>query len=671
MSPFPKLSPLQSRFAASLAASLLLVLIYLLSTQPSFAYAADSIPPEDHNHRRLLHSHGVDHLLGAADETPFDLYEAHFPGMDRGIIGRRAPEGITALGNNAPRLGNLDFGRIDNWVFPRETLLEPRHQSSKAPVRRESGGNTSQVESGQAIIERQDSSTSVFITLNTCLQPSSTSSDSTSPPPPLEIFISRTASNPRPGPDSPADSQETLIATAGYASLELSASDDIFISISAPSAPSGEAFNDDPYNYELAVSIDAPYHTSTEIPFMNLVDTDSGSALFFTSPLPAPFLDPSDPQKVLDDDLPPPFTLFAHNTNSTTNSIAGLENSYCGLKNRAQRLTSQDNGDDLSILPPPVPPSFPSSSNGRPEKDRRDGIDPQTRQPRQQIHLRGLNASSTYVAILAMTGNGTDSGGGIIGGGGHIYAPLRFTTKSESNCAIIHSLPFCSHLAHAVPSNPNLFPPPPLSAPIPTHLSPLASFYDTRASSLYRNFTISLSQIACETSSTAQYSLARTCTDCALAYKNWLCAVTMPRCTDYSSPLPYLAARNIAQPFPNGTALPPPISQPDRDAWSSSWANRSRNSLIDQVVRPGPYKEVLPCRELCHELVRSCPAALGFACPAEGKGLERSYGRGGECSAPGEGVRGFVSGAGRRMGGGGAKVVVGTVGVVLVFLTVV
>lgn len=49
--------------------------------------------------------------------------------------------------------------------------------------------------------------------------------------------------------------------------------------------------------------------------------------------------------------------------------------------------------------------------------------------------------------------------------------------------------------------------------------------------------------------------------------------------------------------------------------------------MIDRVVRPGPYKEVLPCEDLCYSLVQSCPAALQFACPLPGKGLERSYGR--------------------------------------------
>ena len=48
--------------------------------------------------------------------------------------------------------------------------------------------------------------------------------------------------------------------------------------------------------------------------------------------------------------------------------------------------------------------------------------------------------------------------------------------------------------------------------------------------------------------------------------------------------------------------------------------------MIDDVIRPGPYKELLPCKDICYNLTRSCPAALQFACPLEGYGLNLSYG---------------------------------------------
>jgi len=67
--------------------------------------------------------------------------------------------------------------------------------------------------------------------------------------------------------------------------------------------------------------------------------------------------------------------------------------------------------------------------------------------------------------------------------------------------------------------------------------------------------------------------------------------------------------------------------------------------MIDTDIRPGPYKEVLPCQDLCYELVRSCPASLAFACPIEGHGLNYTYGSpegSGKgittCNAPGVGL---------------------------------
>lgn len=52
----------------------------------------------------------------------------------------------------------------------------------------------------------------------------------------------------------------------------------------------------------------------------------------------------------------------------------------------------------------------------------------------------------------------------------------------------------------------------------------------------------------------------------------------------------------------------------------------SRNGLIDSLIRPGPYKEILPCLDVCHDLVRNCPAKLKFGCPG-GALMDVSYGR--------------------------------------------
>lgn len=185
----------------------------------------------------------------------------------------------------------------------------------------------------------------------------------------------------------------------------------------------------------------------------------------------------------------------------------------------------------------------------------------------------------------------------------------------DGNCAVIFNLSFCDQTAYAVPGNPKNFP----------NFTALAAFYDNATQAQYQFFQNVLAQIPCETTSSAQYSLARTCSDCATAYKEWLCSVTIPRCTDFSSDLPWLQERNMGQPFPNGTMLPQDLVT---FANNSAFLNSSRNPNIDEFVVPGPYKEVLPCNDLCHNLVQSCPASMGIACPRPGRiAFNQSYGQ--------------------------------------------
>lgn len=86
--------------------------------------------------------------------------------------------------------------------------------------------------------------------------------------------------------------------------------------------------------------------------------------------------------------------------------------------------------------------------------------------------------------------------------------------------------------------------------------------------------------------------------------------------------------RNINQNFINGTAVPVEsegllLSEGNK---TTNYYGYSRNSMIDNTIKPGPYKEVLPCKDLCYHLMQNCPAALQFACPEEGRGLNYSYG---------------------------------------------
>ncbi|UKZ57905.1 hypothetical protein TrVGV298_011766 [Trichoderma virens] len=73
---------------------------------------------------------------------------------------------------------------------------------------------------------------------------------------------------------------------------------------------------------------------------------------------------------------------------------------------------------------------------------------------------------------------------------------------------------------------------------------------------------------------------------------------------------------NFQKAFPNGTFLPDEMRQ---DLMKTPAFNTSRTSFIDEVIAPGPYKEILPCVDLCYGVVQGCPAAIGFGCPQAGK----------------------------------------------------
>lgn len=203
-------------------------------------------------------------------------------------------------------------------------------------------------------------------------------------------------------------------------------------------------------------------------------------------------------------------------------------------------------------------------------------------QPKQQFYLTGLNASTEYNIYLTLPSNSTTDAG-------IVYTPsVTIRTKTSDNCQLVFNLPFCSEIAYAVPANPSVI-----------NNSALAEFFDSTAKNLFTNFSATLQLYPCNTSSSALYSLFRSCADCSTAYQSWLCAVTIPRCADVTDTAPYLYDRPV---------------------------NSSRNPLIDQVVQPGAYKEVMPCSSLCYGLEQNCPSTLGFQCPLPGSfAMQNSY----------------------------------------------
>ncbi|ODQ63521.1 hypothetical protein NADFUDRAFT_47907 [Nadsonia fulvescens var. elongata DSM 6958] len=205
--------------------------------------------------------------------------------------------------------------------------------------------------------------------------------------------------------------------------------------------------------------------------------------------------------------------------------------------------------------------------------------------PKQQFFVSGLNRSTSYHAILTLPDN--QSSTSVTGGA--VYAAMNFTTQADSNCQLVFNLDFCTEVAYAVPGNASVF-----------SSQQLTQIYDGMAAALFANFTKSQQFISCHASNDSRFSGLKTCEDCSDSYKQWLCTTTIPRCQDWSNESPFLGPR-----------LP----------------GFSRNPLIDSLIKPGPYREILPCVDLCYSIMQSCDSQFGFQCPKEGSaGMLKSYG---------------------------------------------
>ncbi|ORX95021.1 hypothetical protein K493DRAFT_372866 [Basidiobolus meristosporus CBS 931.73] len=153
------------------------------------------------------------------------------------------------------------------------------------------------------------------------------------------------------------------------------------------------------------------------------------------------------------------------------------------------------------------------------------------------------------------------------------------TTHIKSNCKTIQPATFCNMINYAVPSPSSI-----------TNLTALANMYDQLANDRYQQFEDALKRFDC----TTIYSPVRTCDDCRKAYKNWICATSIPRCA-------VGALANVDNP---GIKL------------------RDSNPLDPvgpfTLHNTNAFSEYLPCLDLCWEVVRNCPIYFQFSCPDPG-----------------------------------------------------
>lgn len=164
----------------------------------------------------------------------------------------------------------------------------------------------------------------------------------------------------------------------------------------------------------------------------------------------------------------------------------------------------------------------------------------------------------------------------------------------------------------------------------------LTSVYLSKLETSLKNFNTTLHTFSCGIPSQGRFSSVRTCEDCFEAYENWLCGVTMPRCTDVPQELQSQAQDNFTtharandqvvfsdEPIPESVQ---PLLVRDHPALSRTpqWAP---SNLSQDLTTPFPYAEVLPCDGVCHLVAASCPSLISWACPVQDQTLAASYGK--------------------------------------------
>jgi calcium channel MID1 len=414
------LSPLQSRLAASLVASCLLILLYLVLFPPNFALAAEL------NEALPVIFDDLDSAVDLAGPGPLGpTYEAEFSVFDRSIIGRQTRD-LIPLTNDEPLPMNVEQGVTQPFVFLLPRVSERKAGEDRLELRREhdlsgegyagAGAGTAENEEGREEegqdIEKRQAGQMVYISANTCLQPQPVDpSKTTVDPPQLKLYVSTSPDNTAPGPLADPATQDEVEFKEGAVVHNITTDREVYIGIHAPDS---ETFSGT-YNVRIAASTDSYYYTYSgeKNADLILVDSDSHGALLITHNL----TDSTDPKVEETIMQTQPYVLFAHN--GKDRAINGLTHSYCGLYNYAQIAATRDERHTGTIR---------SSMTKRGKGNL----------PKQQFFFSGLNSSTLYFGILAVDG----ADGGNLGKrqnaferGPQVFKAMNFTTKSGRHSA--------------------------------------------------------------------------------------------------------------------------------------------------------------------------------------------------------------------------------------------
>lgn len=327
---------------------------------------------------------------------------------------------------------------------------------------------------------------------------------------------------------------------------------------------------EDVWHYKLSISEnDLVYQWDTRT-WLNVLDTDHNSALLVTGNVTA------DAQQfanntIYDTSL---YDLYVYSFEESLKLDSTLNISLCAITNGPYIVSSATSNNTTDI--------------GHGLERTALGIEKTLTNRmytyQEQFYVTGLNSSSTYVAYLTKK---IGKKGNLSDVGGVLFSKQYFSTRASNACSLIFGLPFCYGVAYSVPSPSKAL----------NNKTAMAAAYDEIAESLYANFSKALQIIPCDTEMDARYSPIRTCKDCATSYRNWLCAVTIPRCTDTASK--YYAFRK---------------------------KDDNRNDYLNNEIQPiADYYEMLPCIDMCYAVARDCPSNFNFACPTVNNKIDAKF----------------------------------------------
>lgn len=310
--------------------------------------------------------------------------------MDLDIVRRAPPEG-TALANNQFQSDTIKLGDTQWWYFPKE---EVHH--SKGNLTSNMPDNI--LEDGQRSSEgeREGRDKAVYITLTICNKPSlSDKADPKSRPdlPQLEVYASKSVHQPGPG-----HSDISEVSDEGYLKMIVEADNDVYLAVKAPNSTDYTGS----YDYHIAASIDAFFHRSETTTNLFAVDTDDTSAILTSGNLTMASAGTDNFREWME--FRPPYTMFAYPDNDA--AIMGMRKSYCGLERNA---LVKKNGSNIETE---------MTSRGLGKK------------PKEQFYVKGLDPGTLYWGVTALMGNTSASGNGVVRGGGQVFRPANFTTKS-------------------------------------------------------------------------------------------------------------------------------------------------------------------------------------------------------------------------------------------------